>query len=152
MLRCVLALAIALLVACSRSPAEPTEPWVGQSSLTPITATSDWPTSTPEGERLDTTTLTDLVRRISAGDYGYITSLLIARNGRLVVEEYFGRWTPNRAHTMQSVSKSVTSLLAGIAVDDGRLSVDTRVADMFPDYEPIANRVRAASLIRAFSH
>jgi CubicO group peptidase (beta-lactamase class C family) len=77
--------------------------------------------------------------RIARGDYGSITSVIIARRGQLVVEEYFGGWSSATPHTMQSVSKSVTSLLTGLAVDRGLLSLNARVVDAFPDYAPIAN-------------
>ena len=57
--------------------------------------------------------LIDLVNRIRRGEYGAVTSLLIARHEKLALEEYFDGWSADRTHTTQSVSKSVTSLLAG---------------------------------------
>lgn len=107
--------------------------------LTPIVATSDWPSSTPEAQGMDAGMLRDLVRRIDRRDFGTVTSLVVARNGQLVVEEYFGSQTRDRAHTMQSVTKSVTSLLAGLAIDRGHLSLTDRVVDVFPEYAPVAN-------------
>src|SRR6185295_13278014 len=83
--------------------------------------------------------LRELVSRADRGDYGSVTSLLIVRHEQLVVEEYFGGWTASRVHTLQSVTKSVTSLLAGLAVDRGLLAVSDRVVDYFPAYAPIAN-------------
>ena len=83
--------------------------------------------------------LVDLVNRIRRGEYGQVTSLLIARHEKLVLEEYFNGWTADRTHTTQSVSKSVTSLLAGMAVDRGLLSIDAPMTSFFPEYAPIAN-------------
>ena len=68
-----------------------------------------------------------------------MASLLIARHEKLVLEEYFNGWTADRTHTTQSVSKSVTSLLAGMAVDRGLLSIDAPMTSYFPEYAPIAN-------------
>jgi len=65
--------------------------------------------------------------------------VLVARNGRLAVEEYFDGWSADQAHTMQSVTKSVVSLLTGIAAASGRMSPDDPVMRFFPSYEPIAN-------------
>lgn len=81
----------------------------------------------------------DLALRIRRGDYGRITSVLIARHGRLAFEEYFNGWSAEQPHTMQSVTKSVVSLLAGLAAGSGRLSVSDAVTRFFPGYEPIAN-------------
>jgi len=108
-------------------------------SLTPVSAGADWPTSTLDAEHLDPARLGDLVLRIRRGDYGRITSLVVARRGRLVVEEYFNGWSAERPHTMQSVTKSVVSLLAGMAAKAGKLSVDDAVTRFFPAYEPFAN-------------
>src|SRR5262245_47495884 len=104
-----------------------------------VAASAEWPASTPEAEGLDASRLTDLVARTRQGEYGRIESLLVARNGRLAVEEYFGAGSASRTHTMQSVTKSVVSLLTGLAVQKGRLSVDDRVSTFFPDYRPLAS-------------
>jgi CubicO group peptidase (beta-lactamase class C family) len=107
-------------------------------TLTPVAATAEWPSSTPEAEGVDPAPLTELVGRIRRGDVGRINTLLVVRNDRLIVEEYFNGWPSVLAHTEQSVTKSVTSLATGLAVDRGLLRVDDRVTPLFPDYEPIA--------------
>jgi len=62
-----------------------------------------------------TAILGELVGRIRSGTYGNIDSLLVVRHEKLVVEEYFGGRSASDVHTLQSVSKSVTSLLTGLA-------------------------------------
>ena len=124
-------------VACADSGPGPSG--ASDRDLTPVVSTGDWPSATPESQGMDPSMLRDLVRRIDRREYGLVTSLVIARDGRLVVEEYFLGWTRDRVHTMQSVTKSVTSLLVGLAVDRGRLAVTDRVVDFFPDYAPVAN-------------
>jgi CubicO group peptidase (beta-lactamase class C family) len=99
----------------------------------------DWPTSTPEAEGIDRQRLLDVVLAAREGRHGRMTSLLVARNGRLVAEEYFNGWPAQGAHTMQSVSKSVTSLLVGLAIDRGALRLTDPVERFFPDYQPLAN-------------
>src|SRR5262249_2800023 len=107
--------------------------------LPPVTAGAEGPASAPAAEGLDASRLDDLATRIRRGDYGRVESLLVVRNGRLVVEEYFGAGSAAQSHTMQSVTKSVVSLLTGIAVHKGVLRVDDRVATFFPGYQPLAN-------------
>ncbi|HET7291521.1 MAG TPA: serine hydrolase [Vicinamibacteria bacterium] len=77
---------------------------------------------------------------IRHGDYGRMTSLLVVRHERLLMEEYFNGWSAAGSHTQQSVTKSVTSLAAGLAVDRGELELEDRVLPLFPDYEPVAAR------------
>jgi CubicO group peptidase (beta-lactamase class C family) len=121
----------------TRTPTEPSPPPL--TALTPVAPTDEWPSSPPEAEGLDPAPLLNLVTRIHQRDYGAINSLLVVRNGRLVVEEYFNGWTAERTHTQQSVSKSVTSLLVGLAIQAGSLRLDDRVTSFFPSYDPIAN-------------
>ncbi|HEU4560145.1 MAG TPA: serine hydrolase [Longimicrobium sp.] len=109
----------------------------GEVDPPPLQIGDGWAVSTPAAEGMDPARLRALGERISAGGYGQITSVLVARNGRLVWERYAAGWSVEQAHTMQSVSKSVTSLLAGIAAGDGRLAVDASVAGFFPEYQPI---------------
>ncbi len=103
-----------------------------------MASTEEWPSSSPAAQGLDAARLTEVVNRIRRQEYGSVNSLLVVRNGRLVVEEYFNGFTAAAAHTQQSVTKSVTSLAAGLAVDRGLLRVDDPVLSFFPEYAPVA--------------
>ena len=66
----------------------------------------------------------------SAGRIEGIKSLLVSRSGVLVTEEYFGSQAPDSLHDVRSVTKSVTSILVGIAIDKGYLqNVDQPIVD-----------------------
>ncbi|MCP4574656.1 MAG: serine hydrolase [bacterium] len=85
-------------------------------------------------------TVVTLVDRICAGDAGVIHSLLLVAGGELVVEEYFHGYGPADVHRLASVTKSVSSLLTGVAVDRGAITgVEVPVMDFFPDLEPSAD-------------
>lgn len=102
--------------------------------------TAGWRTSRPQNQALDKKILKKLVKRIRAGRIGGLDSLLIVRNGYLVTEEYFHGWGPDDLHTLQSDTKSITSLLVGAAMLQGKISsVNEKVVDMFPEYEKIKN-------------
>lgn len=63
-------------------------------------------------------------------------SVMVLRHGKLAAECHrapFGRDVP---HTMYSVSKSFTGAAMGFAIDEGLLSLDTKVIDLFPEYRP----------------
>ena len=69
-----------------------------------------------------------------------IHSLLVARNGRLVLDEYFFGNDRNTPHDIRSAGKSFASALVGAAMHDGAaLSPDTRVFDMLAGDGPFAN-------------
>jgi CubicO group peptidase (beta-lactamase class C family) len=69
-----------------------------------------------------------------------INSLLIIRNGYLVLESYFSPHSRTTIHDVASVTKSITSLLTGAAIRQGYLdSVQQRVVDLLP--EPAAQEL-----------
>ena len=58
-----------------------------------------------------------------------MTSLLVAKDGRLALEEYFGTSRPDGLHDVRSVAKSVVSALTGVALRRGDLgSLDDPVS------------------------
>lgn len=79
----------------------------------------------------------DMLQAILSGQYTKLDSVLIARNGTLVLEAYFNGFDRETKHDMRSAFKSVTSALVGIAIDKG-LVVDTEqpISEYFPDYWP----------------
>jgi CubicO group peptidase (beta-lactamase class C family) len=74
--------------------------------------------------------------------------LLVERNGVLVMEEYFGGANERTVHDVRSVTKSVTSTLIGIALDQGVLrSLDQTIGETLDPVVPgLAIDVRSISL------
>lgn len=94
-----------------------------------------WATASPASEGLDPAVLVELAGEVDAGDWDDISSLLVVRNGRLVFERYWNDHTPTDLHVVNSVTKSVTSLLVGIAQAEGALpALDTPILDLLPPY------------------
>ncbi|MFX1476324.1 MAG: serine hydrolase domain-containing protein, partial [Promethearchaeota archaeon] len=66
-------------------------------------------------------------------DYA-VDSVMVVRHGYVVLEEYLSVYTETSLHTLQSVTKSIASILMGIAIHQGYItSVSERVVDFFPD-------------------
>jgi len=129
--------AATLLLSASASSCRSTAGASPPVSFAPV-AGLDWPVSTPAAEGLDSTRVAQLFER--AAKVRTIHSLLLVKNGRLVAEHYFHGSTMDQPARLQSVTKSITSALAGIALEDGRLSsVDQRMMEFFPE---LADRVR----------
>ena len=60
--------------------------------------------------------------------------LLVIHNDSIVYERYWGDFSADRMATIFSISKSITSLMCGIAVDDGYIhSIDDPVTDYLPE-------------------
>ena len=60
--------------------------------------------------------------------------IVIIHNDSIVYERYWGDFSADRMATIFSISKSITSLLCGIAVDDGYIhSIDDPVTDYLPE-------------------
>jgi CubicO group peptidase (beta-lactamase class C family) len=109
---------------------------------------AEWRTAVPAATGFDAARMEAVKRDVSRGRYGVIDGLLVVRYGYLVVEQY-DHWSRNSAHTMQSVTKSITSLLTGIALAQHPRPLDTPVLDVFARYSTIANddaRKRALTL------
>lgn len=81
-----------------------------------------------------------IISKVNLGEYDYIHGLLIWKDGRIIGEHYSDGWSRNRPHMLQSVTKSITSLLIGIAIHE-RFIPDTKqqVIDYFPEYDRIQN-------------
>lgn len=109
--------------------------YFGQEAPSP--AGSQWERISPEQAGLDGQALDAIAARMRQGEFGNAHAWLLAKDGKLVVEEYFQGYRPERRHTIQSISKSITSLLIGIAIGQGKIrGVEQKVLEFFPDIRP----------------
>ena len=131
--------------------------------LLPAWACSDQVQSdaTSHTHSIDPTVIDSIHQDILDGDYGMIDHFLVIHHGDTVADYHYDQdyetiaqafdttnhqynydhpaWHPyyqnTNLHSLQSVSKSITSLLLGIAVDEGLISdVDAPVLPFFRDY------------------
>ena len=84
--------------------------------------------------------LTRMEQSIRAGEFKQVTSVLVARRGRLAYEAYFDAEGAEGLRNTRSATKTVTGMLIGIAIERGLLSgVEARVLDFFPERQPLLN-------------
>lgn len=62
-----------------------------------------------------------------------VDGLLLVQDGKIVFERYRGQMTPTSLHLLQSVSKTLTASLAGVVIEQGRLTPETEVPDIIPE-------------------
>jgi len=67
---------------------------------------------------------------------GGLHSLMVLRHGQVAAEAWWAPYAPEHPHMLYSLSKSFTSTAVGLAVAEGRLTVDARVTSFFPDDLP----------------
>ena len=92
-----------------------------------------FPTSTPSSQGIDPVALADFVDAVDTDPRIEAHGLIVQRHGHRVLEAY---WSPHRggeSRLVYSLSKSFTGAALGLAVGDGLVSLDDRVADHLGD-------------------
>jgi CubicO group peptidase (beta-lactamase class C family) len=92
----------------------------------------DWEVSTPEAQGLDPLLMAEMYYHTA--ELETIYSLLVIKDGYLIAEDYFNEGSIDQKDRLQSVTKSYTSALVGIALEQGYLSsVDRKMMEFFPE-------------------
>jgi CubicO group peptidase (beta-lactamase class C family) len=122
--------ALCMLVVAASIGAAPAQ---GAETIWP---TTQWQTSTPEEQGMDSVALAKL---LDFGTTRSLDSLLLVRRGRIVLDAYYAPYTADIPHRINSATKAVTGTLAAIAQNEGLLDgFDHPVLDFFGDRD-IAN-------------
>jgi CubicO group peptidase (beta-lactamase class C family) len=94
--------------------------------------TKVWRTASPESQGVDSKLLENMLDMIWKKDLN-IDSVLVVRNGYIVLDAYSYLLDSDRKHNIYSCTKSVSSALIGIAIDKGYIKgVNQSVLDFFP--------------------
>lgn len=102
----------------------------------PIQTGDGWEISTLKREGIDPEYLNRLMSLILQETYEDFHSILIVKDGKLVFEEYFSGNNRDTLHVMASATKSVTSILVGIAIDNKMISdVNRKAYEFLPQYK-----------------
>lgn len=98
-------------------------------------ASSNLPRSTPEEQGVSSAAISRFIEQ-SAGKLDELHSFMLVRHGHVIAEGWWAPYAANEQHVMFSLSKSFTSTAVGLAVAEGRLSIDDPVLKFFPDEAP----------------
>ena len=93
------------------------------------------PRSSPEQQGISST---DLLAFIETADKEIDTmnSFMLVRHGHVVAEGWWAPYDRDTPHVLYSLSKSFTSTAVGLAIAEGKLSLDDQVIKFFPDEAP----------------
>jgi CubicO group peptidase (beta-lactamase class C family) len=98
-------------------------------------ASQGLPRSTPEEQGVSSSAILGFVegaeQKIDA-----LHSFMIIRHGHVVAEGWWSPYAASEPHVLFSLSKSFTSTAVGLAVSDGKLSLDDAVLKFFPEKAP----------------
>ena len=97
-----------------------------------------WESAEPESQGFNSAKLTEGLNAIEQKDIG-LHSLMLIRNDKVILDSYFYPYDGSTYHDVASVTKSIMTTLIAIAVDQGKLSLDTPILSFFPG-RTIANR------------
>jgi CubicO group peptidase (beta-lactamase class C family) len=94
--------------------------------------TETWRTTTPEEQGLDSAKLAEGLLAMQERNIE-IDSLLLIRDGAVLLDAHFYPYDGEAPHNLASVTKSVMTTLIGIAVDQGKLQLDQPMVSFFPE-------------------
>jgi CubicO group peptidase (beta-lactamase class C family) len=126
-------------------------PYVG---FTPVQLNDGWTVATPESQDMDRELLEQAYRLFrNEKKFPWAEALLVFRNGKLVTEDYARDLADrDRFHNLQSCTKSVTSLLTGIALHQGLFPhLDVPLYQLYPEHFDEDERKRQITLRHALS-
>ena len=108
----------------------------GQIAIQPIKAGSGWEASNDDYDRAK---IRELNRRIAENSFKEITSVVVIKGGKLLIEEYFNGANRETLHDTRSVGKSFASALAGLAIRDGHIKSENQTLSEFYELNRFAN-------------
>ena len=94
------------------------------------------PRSTPEEQGVSSAALLGFVQEADQ-KVDQIDSFILVRHGHVVAEGWWAPYSAQEPHSLYSLSKSFTSTAVGLAVSEGKLSIDDPVLKFFPDEVPV---------------
>lgn len=103
------------------------------------------PRSTPFASGMSSRGVTELLDRLEAQSIE-CHSIMVVHHGHVVAEGWWAPYSAERPHLLYSLTKSFTSIAVGLAIDDGRLSLDSRLVDVLPDHVPADSSEQVRSI------
>jgi CubicO group peptidase (beta-lactamase class C family) len=95
----------------------------------------DLPRSSPEAQGVSSAAVLSFIE-VADRDIDSMNSFMLLRHGHVVAEGWWFPYNAGSPHTLFSLSKSFTSTAVGLAIAEGKLSLDDQVLKFFPENAP----------------
>ena len=109
--------------------------FVGIAQAQNLDANGALPRALPEEVGLDSGVLAQTITQLDE-KFNRVDSVMILRDGKVVAEAWRPPFAPDQPHALYSLSKSFCSTAVGFAVAEGKLKLDQKLVDFFPDELP----------------
>jgi CubicO group peptidase (beta-lactamase class C family) len=96
---------------------------------------ADLPRSTPESQGISSSAILAFIDAADS-DIDALHSFMLLRHGTVVAEGWWSPYSATSPHMLYSLSKSFTSTAVGLAISEGKLSLDDAVLKFFPEHAP----------------
>ena len=97
-------------------------------------ATQPLPRSSPEAQGVASATVLEFVQALDRIDG--LHGVVVVRHGQVIAEGWWAPYDAGHQHMLYSLSKSFTSSAVGLAIAEGKLSLDDEVLKFFPNDAP----------------
>ncbi len=97
-------------------------------------ASTPLPRSTPEAQGISSKAVVDFVAAMDKINTPH--SFMVLRHGQVIAEAWWAPEGPDKPHVLWSLSKSFNSTAVGLAIEEGKFSLDDPVLKFFPDQAP----------------
>jgi CubicO group peptidase (beta-lactamase class C family) len=94
------------------------------------------PRSRPEAQGISPSAILAFVDEVANRRIDSLHSFMLVRHGHVVAECWWSPYDAKTRHELYSLSKSFTSTAVGLAIADGKLSLDDPVLNFFPEDAP----------------
>jgi len=120
-----------------------------------LCAAADLPRSSPEAQGISSSAILSFVEKADK-NLDAMNSFMLLRHGHVVAEGWWAPYNAESPHSLYSLSKSFASTAVGLAIAEGKLSLDDEVLKFFPEDAPPApsanlKSMRVSDLLRMSS-
>ena len=103
-------------------------------------------TDIPENQGISSAHIASFLEELAADETLNMHNVIIARGGKIICEAYFGAHQSGIWKATFSACKSVVSIAIGMLIDEGKLSLDTKLEEIFPKEMKPLTRLRVRGI------
>lgn len=93
-----------------------------------------FPRATPESQGISSDMLAELLRDLNASHYTDMHHFMVLRHGKVICEANFNPYRSGIWHITHSMCKSITGMAIGLLIEEGKLSLNENIYDIFQDH------------------